>query len=81
MVDMKRYLDKSAEQTDSSMMSHKQMSGIAIQIFLKQQMGDPNDENAPKSNAIPFAKNTDLNLGPIKNKVYISSGGFKLVFQ
>ena len=69
MVDKMGYLEQSADLTDPSMMSHRQMPGAAIVIFLREQMGDPDDENAPKSDVIPVNK-TGLNLGSIKNKVF-----------
>ena len=43
MVDKMRHLEVSADQTDPSMMCHKQMPGVAIEIFLRQQMGDLDD--------------------------------------
>ncbi len=47
LVDKMRHLEKSADPTDPSMMSHKQMSGAAIVIFIKHQMGDfdPDDKD------------------------------------
>ena len=85
MVDKMGHLDQSADPTDPSMMSHKQMPGVAIVIFLREQMGDADDkddENAPKSDVIPVKK-TGLNLDSIKNKVFTSSKGkgWSLVFQ
>ena len=44
-------------------------------------MGDPNDENAPKSDTTPDDKNSDQYLGSIRNKIYTSLEGFSLVFQ
>ena len=47
MTDKKRHLEQSAYPTDPSMMNHKQMAGVAIVIFLKEQMGDfdPDDKD------------------------------------
>ena len=76
------HLDESTDKTDSSMMSHNQMPGLAIQNFLKQEIGDPDDQNAPKSDANTDGKNTYPNLGSIKNKVYTSKWySYSLVFQ
>ena len=65
MIDKMRYLEQSAKQTNPLMMKYIQMPGVAIQNFLRQQMGDPDDEN----------------LGFINNKVYRSPSGISLVFQ
>ena len=56
------------------------MPGLAIQNFLKQEIGDPDDQNAPKSDTNTDGKNTYPNLGSIKNKIYTSKW-CSLVFQ
>ena len=52
MDDKMGHLEQSANQTDPSMMSHKEMSGVAIVNFLKEQMGDfdPDDKNQKSDN-------------------------------
>ena len=45
MVDNNTYLDEFTNKTDPSKMCYNQMPGLAIQIFLKQQMGEPDDKD------------------------------------
>ncbi len=47
LVDKMRYLGQTADPTDPSMMTHKQMPGAAIVIFLRHLMGDfdPDDKD------------------------------------
>ena len=45
MVDKMKYLEQCADQTDSYVINHKQMAGVAIVMFLKQQIGDFDPDN------------------------------------